>query len=150
MAFAHHHDLTNIFFNSLDKALDVCCNYKKVVLVGDFIPIIGETCLDNFLFQHEQLSINKEPTCFKNAHNPVCIDFILTDSPGRFFKTEAFLTGLSDFHKLVIFVFKTRFSNSKPKEIIYRDFKKSSEETFNQELSLKLDYSSFKNIFWIL
>ena len=42
---------------------------------------------------------------------------------------------------------------SKPKEIIYRDFKKFSEESFNEELSLKLtnecvnDYSSFENIF---
>ena len=118
MAFTHHHNLTNIFFNSLDKALDVYCNYEKVVLVGDFNAKIGETCLDNFLFQHEQQSINKEPTCFKNAYNPVCIDFILTNSQGRF---------------LVISVFKITFSNS-----IYRDFKKFSEETFSQELSLKL------------
>ena len=42
---------------------------------------------------------------------------------------------------------------SKPKEIIYRDFKKFSEESFNEELSLKLtnecvnDCSSFENIF---
>ena len=58
------------FFDSLDKALDAYCNYKKVVLVGDFNAKIGETCLDNFLFQHELQSISKEPTCFKNAHNP--------------------------------------------------------------------------------
>ena len=42
---------------------------------------------------------------------------------------------------------------SEPKEIIYRGFKKFSEETFNQELSLKLinqrvsNYSSVENIF---
>ena len=42
---------------------------------------------------------------------------------------------------------------SKPKEIIYRDFKIFSDETFNQELSLSLadecvnNYSSFENIF---
>ena len=141
------------FFDSLDKALDISCSYEKVVLVGDFDAKIGETCLDNFLFQHELQSINKEPTCFKNAHNPSCIDLILTNSPRSFFKTETLFTGLSDFHKLVTAVFKTTFLKSKPKEIIYRDFKKFSEESFNEELSLKLtnecvnDYSSFENIF---
>ena len=63
---------------------------------------------------------NKEPTCFKNAYNPSCINFILTNSPGSFFKTESVFTGISDFHKMVISVFKTTFSKSKPKEIVYR------------------------------
>ena len=81
-----------------------------------------------------------------------CTDFILTNSQISFLKTENLFTGLSDFHK-VISVFKTTFLKSKPKEIIYRDFKKFSGESFNEELSLKLtnecvnDYSSFENIF---
>ena len=66
------------FFGSLNKDLDVYCNYEKVVLVGDFNYKIWETCLDNFLFQHELQSINKEPTCLKNAHNSNFIDFMLT------------------------------------------------------------------------
>ena len=50
-------------------------------------------------------------------------------------------------------VFKTTFSKSKPKEIIYRNFKKFNEKDFNQELrgrlSTKLvdNYSSFENVF---
>ena len=54
---------------------------------------------------------------------------------------------------MVISVFKTTFSKLKPTEIIYGDFKKFSEENFNQKLSLKLtnecvsDYSSFENSF---
>ena len=59
----------SIFFDSLDKALDVYCNCEKAVLVGNFNDKIGETCLD-FLFQYELQSRNKEPTCFKNAYNP--------------------------------------------------------------------------------
>ena len=74
-------------------------------MVGDFNAKIGEMYLDNFLFQHELQSINKEPTRFKNTHNLICIDFILTNSPGSFFKTETLFTGLSDFYKLVISVF---------------------------------------------
>ena len=124
---------------------------KKVVLVGDFISKIGETCLDNLLFQCELQSINKEPACFKNDHNPSCIDFTLTKSLGSFFKTETLFSGLSDFHKLVMPVFKSTFSRSKPKDTLHRDFRKFSEENFNQELSLKLtnkctnNFSSFEN-----
>ena len=50
-------------------------------------------------------------------------------------------------------VFKTTFSKSKPKEIIYRNFKKFNEEDFNQELRGRLstelvdNYSSFENVF---
>ena len=78
--------------------------------------------------------------------------FYVNKQPRKFFQDRDLFTGLSDFHKLIISVFKTTFSKSKPKEIIYRDFKKFSEETFNQELSLKLadecanNYSSFENI----
>ena len=56
------------------------CSYENV-LVGDFNAKIGKTCLDNFLFQHELQSINKEPTCFINAHNPSSIDYILRNRP---------------------------------------------------------------------
>ena len=50
-------------------------------------------------------------------------------------------------------VFKTIFSKSKPKEIIYRNFKKFNEKDFNQEFCGKLStklidrYSSFENAF---
>ena len=33
----------NIFFDNLDKVLDDCCDYEKVVLVGDFNAKTGET-----------------------------------------------------------------------------------------------------------
>ena len=45
-----------------------------------------------------------------------------------------FFTWLSDFHKLLLSVFKTTFCKSKPKEITYRHFKNFEEESFNQEL----------------
>ena len=60
---------------------------------------------DNFLFQHELQSITEETSCFENARNISCIDFILTNSPQSFFKTNALFTGLSGFHKLVMSVF---------------------------------------------
>ena len=123
------------------------------MLVGDFNAQIGEKYFDDFLFQHELRSVNDKLTCCKNPDNPSCIDFILTNSPLSFYKSDCLFTGLSDCHKLVLSVFKTTFSKSKPKEIIYRHFKKFNEEDFNQEFHGKLstelvdNYSSVENVF---
>ena len=81
------------------------------------------------------------------------VDFILTNSPLSFYKSDFLFTRLSDCHKAVLSVFKATFSKSKSKEIIYRNFKKFNEEHFNQELRGKLstelvdNYSSFENVF---
>ena len=68
-------------------------------------------------------SVNDKPTCYKNPSKPSCIDFILTNSSLSFYKSNRLFTGLSDWYKLLMSVFKTTFSKSKPKEVIHRNFK---------------------------
>ena len=46
--------------------------------------------------------------------------FFLTNKNLYFQETNAFETGLSDFHKLVVTVMKTYFRKMKPKTIRYR------------------------------
>ena len=140
------------YFHNIDKALDVYCQYEKIMLVGDFNAQIGEKYFDDFLCHHELRSVNDRPTCYPDK--PSCIDFILTNSSLSFHKSDCLFTGLSDYHKLVLTVFKTTFSKSKPKEIIYRNFnEKDNEKDFNQELRGRLspelvdNYSSFENVF---
>ena len=64
-----------------------------------------------------------------------------------------FFTGLSDFHELVLSVFKTTFCKSKPTEITYRNFKNFEEKSFNQELRNNLinnnieSYKFFEKVF---
>ena len=103
------------FFKTLGKALDVYSNYKNVLLIGDLNAQVGQTHLDNFLCQHELWNINKDSACYKNSENPRCIDFILSNRPISFFKTNTVFTGLADFHNKVLSVFKTTFPESKPK-----------------------------------
>ena len=103
----------NYFFDNIDKGLDVYSTYERVALAGDFNAQVGEKSFDAFLYQHELTSINRYPTCYKNSNNSSCIDHILTNSPMRFFKAENIFTGLSDFHKLVLSVFKLHFSKAK-------------------------------------
>ena len=106
---------------------------------------IGENCIDTLTYQHHLQSKNKEPSCYKNPNNPSCIDLFLTNSPRSFYRTKTFFTGLSDFHKLVLSIFKTTFTKSKAKEIIYRDFKKFNEQCFNNGLCTELSSKSIKS-----
>ena len=78
---------------------------------------------DSFLYQDDLTNLVKEDTYYKNPRNPTCIDLYLTNSPLSFQNTSSVFTGLSDFHKLVLTVFKTTFVKSKPKELFYRDYK---------------------------
>ena len=55
-----------------------------------------------------------------------------------FLKRKFFFTELSDFHKLVLSVFKTAFLKSKPKEITYSNIQNFSKENFNQEFRTNL------------
>lgn len=47
--------------------------------------------------------------CYKNPKNFSFIDQILINKQERFFTAKATETGLSDFHKNVVLVFKTAF-----------------------------------------
>ena len=140
-------------FDNIGKALDVYSTDEKVILGGDFNSQIGENCIDTFLDEHNLQSVNKEPSCYKNPNNPSRIDLFLTNSPRSFYQTETLFTGLSDLHKLFLSIFKTTFTKSKAKEIIYRDFKKFNEQCFNNDLRTELSsksiksYGLFENIF---
>ena len=56
--------------------------------------------------------------------------------------------GLSDFHKLVLTSFRSKHDPGKPKEVIYRDYKKFNNDTFREELGkatiLCNDYDDFE------
>ena len=49
-------------------------------------------------------SLIKQSSCFKNPENPNCIDLILTNKPRSFQAKCVIETGLSEFHRMTIFV----------------------------------------------
>ena len=118
------------YFDCLDKALDLYSSYEKVILTGDFNAQESECVFDSFLFQHDLINLVKDSTCYKNPRNPSCIDLYLTNRQLRFQNTSSVFTGLSDFYKLVLTVFKTTLVKSKPKEPFYRDYKHFNHECF--------------------
>ena len=126
----------NYFFDNTDKCLDMYSTYERVILASDL------KSFDTFLYQHELTSINRNPTCYKNPNNPSDI-----------LKTETIFTRLSDFHKLVLSVFKLHFLKAKAKEISYRDFRAFKENNFNRDLQNRLsaqsveEYAPFEKVF---
>ena len=59
---------------------------------------------------------------------------MLTSKQERFLKAKTIETGLSDFHKMVVSVFKTSFKKQKPKIVTYRDDKCFDNEKFRESL----------------
>ena len=90
--------------------------------------------MSNFIYQHDLYDLVKIGTCFKNSSKPTSIDLFLTTKYTHFQNTAAVCSGLSDFHKLVLTVLKTSFDKNKPCEVLYRDYKNFTSESFNEDL----------------
>ena len=61
----------------------------------------------------------KQKTCYKNPHNPSCIDLILTNCLRSFQDTNVFEIGLSDFHKMTASVLKSHIPKQKPNIVCF-------------------------------
>jgi len=140
------------FLDSVSRALDVYLkSYDNFLLAGDFNCNESDSEMFDFLHQYSSYNIVKEPTCFKNVDNPSCIDLFITNKNKSFQKTTTISTGLSDFHKMVVTVLKTKFSKQKPRLVYYRDYKNFSNEIFERDFKQKMhactSYETFEKLF---
>ena len=108
--------------------------YDKILLVGDFNAEENELILSNFMQLYDLRNLVKENTCFKSVENPSCVDLFLTNSSRAFQNTSAISTGISDVHKMIITVLKTKFKKAKSTEIIYRTFRNFDKRIFTNDL----------------
>ena len=76
----------------------------------------------------------KEPTCYKNLDNPTCVDLVLTNCPDNFQESPTLETGLSDFQKMVLTVFKSEAPNLTPRVVSYRKHKHFDSDKFKLEV----------------
>ena len=108
--------------------------------------------LDKFCQTYNLESVINKPTCFRNPKNPSCIDLVLTNKQESFLKAKTVETGPSDFHKMVVSVFKTSFKKQKPKIVTYRDYKRFDNEKFRESLityfstGKNTSYDAFENL----
>ena len=75
-----------------------------------------------------------------------------TNKQERFLKTETVETGLSEFHKMVVSVFKRSLKKQKPKGITNRNYKRFDNEKFRESLincfstGKNISYDAFENL----
>ena len=127
----------------IDTGLDTYSrNYENTLVMGDFNVEPDETNIKAFCNQYKLKSLNKEPTCFKNVNKPSCIGFFLTNNLKCFEDCLNLEIGLSDFHKLIVTIIKTKHERFPSKVVKYREYKNFDTKLFKDRLELTLKNST--------
>ena len=92
-------------------------DYEKIISLGGFDVTDDEHHMKPFCKNYGLKNLIRQPTCYKNPSNPVCIDLILTNVPRSFQSTCEVETGLSDFLLITLTVMRKSFKKYQPKTI---------------------------------
>ena len=66
----------------MSRTLDTfTTKYENILLLGDFNACADNDTTKNFWSSYGLRSVIKQPTCYKNSENPICIDLPLTNNP---------------------------------------------------------------------
>ena len=141
--------ISSKFKNCLDL---FCKKYTSFFLAGDFNIEETKTVLSKFPDSHDAKNMVKK-TCFKSINSSTCVDLLISNN-GKCFKSATTIdTGLSDFHKIVLVLWKKKIEKAKPKVISYRDYKHFDGNSSRCALIFEMSkisthsYSSFKKVF---
>ena len=129
--------LDHLNINSIRSKFESEANsaeYEHFIIMGDFNTEVTQMSMMVSCHSYEFKNLIKDATCYKNLENPSCIDLILTNNSNSFQNSEAIEIGLSDFHKMTVTVMKTIFEKLKPNIIHCRDYRKSSNDKFRENL----------------
>ena len=139
--FIKHH------LKELGKAIEFYSKtYENIIVMGDFNTEISEHDLASFFTFYNFKSLINKPTCYKIPDNSSWIDLILTNCFIYFQNSSTFETGLSDFHKLILTLFKSKIPEPQPNMMPYRNYKRFDRETLETVISKKIE----ENTSWIL
>ena len=138
-----------VFIEKLSKSLDqILDSYENLIIIGDInINSLDKSAskfkhLKNFCDSYDMTNLIKEPTCFQ-SETPTSIDVIITNRPRSFMHTKSIVNGLSDFHSLIMTMFKAQMSKLEPIHIKYRNLKDFDEQAFKLELDHSLKQINF-------
>ena len=137
------------FFNELNETLSKAVNsYENIIVMGDLNINASDpdkdrnNYLSDFVDTFSLSNLINRKTCHKNLSGTT-IDIMLTNRPNCFQKTSTVVTGLSDFHRMIISCLKTTFKKVPPKKIIFRDYKKFDEQNFRYDLDRQMIKGKF-------
>ena len=118
--------LVNCSYNphkKISESLDLLSSdYEKMIFLGDFNVTDDEHHMKSFCENYGLKNLIRQPTCYKNPSNPVCIDLILTNVLRSYQNTCVVETGLPDFHLMTLTVMRKSFKKYQPKIINYRSY----------------------------
>ena len=77
--------------------------------MGDFNADLSNNLVDSFWRVYSLKTLIQKSTCFKNLDHPTYIDLTLANRQKSFQSSHIIETGLYDFHKLTVTVFKKYF-----------------------------------------
>ena len=126
--------------------------YKTFVLPDDFKIPNNSSMLNDFCDAFSFKNLITEPTCYKGM-NPSCTDHILTNIPSHFMKSCALIeAGISDYHKMIMTIFRGTFARGKSKTYVYQCYKNFDKQRFEETLSAEhgennLTFDKFVDIF---
>ena len=131
--------LTDIAFASRISNILTFCPFinDKILLTGEFYMTSSNPKLSESIADHELCTLISEPTCLKSI-NVTCIDSFLTNKKTRFKKTLTFKMGVSDHHKLIGTMLRSRFANGKHKKLFCRCYRNFENKRFEEELQMQL------------
>ena len=105
-----HKGNTKQHLSNTSKGLDeLGSKHDNILIIGDLNTGMSEPSLNEFCQTYNLESMANKPTCFKNPKNPSCIYLMLTNKKEMFLKVKTVETWLSDFHKILVSVFKKSF-----------------------------------------
>ena len=89
---------------SVMPSICISVSMIKLWLTGDFNTNESHVAMKNFLELFNLTNLVKEYPWFKSIDNPSCIDLFITNCTRSFLYTSAITTGISDVHKMGVYV----------------------------------------------
>ena len=102
------------FLNRINSILDHHLRtYENIILIRDFNLCVENTHLEATLENYDLNNLINMPTCYQ-SNNSTCIDLVLTNKKNLFKLPDTFERSLSDHHKIILTILKSRGFKGKP------------------------------------
>ena len=108
--------------------------------MGDYYAQPLDSVMKDFIKVNGLIKLIKGNTYFKGQGS--CINLILPNRRFSFKHSNSYETDISDHHHLIYSMLKSNLSNSEPKSVNYRDYKRFSFENFKTSLDNALRHWS--------
>ena len=141
----YKHSIGNHHYRTSESLDLLSSDYGEMIFLGGFNVTDDDYHMKSFCENYDLKNLIRQPTCYKNTSNPVCIDLILTNVPCSFQSTSVVETGLPDFHLMTLTVMRKSFKKYQPKIINYRSYKTFSNEKYRETLINNLSKQNFIN-----